>query len=578
MNEENRTASPFGDTKKAVFETDHLSIFAWFNKIKNSNLVLPKFQRMEVWGPNQRRELLQSIVEGVPIGSLLLLKAGGGLEFSWKPISGAEAKEKAITEYLLDGQQRLTTLWRAFTADYQRDAFFVQVEPDESTDPEDLPLIIRRRRYTKEGSDDIYPLWTFDAEKIHERGLVPVEQLNPLNAAPGKQWVDKIADGDDEKKKQLVFEEELDDKINHLHGAMKNFEIPYIALGSETDGDMVLTTFTRVNEQGTKLSTFDLMVAKLAHHEVDLHDRVKQLWEEVPALDRYLEIDDLDILRAAVLLQGKKPTQTKILDIDAAYLNDLWNDLVIGAKKSLSFLEEEGIYDAQRLPTETVLPFLFALWAKDVPEGGLQEGEAKGALRKYLWYAFFSDHFEAGSTNTLITQDYKAMSSYLNGNGNLVEVPCFQAELPDDEKLVDAGWPKKKSRLARAILALTLREGAKDLYTGSPVNPNNVSGREYHHLFPRAYLEKHGGEEEANKSLNVALITLKTNREISANNPKQYLEKVQEAENMDKDVLKHRLQSHLIPYESFMKEDYFTFLFDRANLVRQKLEELVQVK
>lgn len=60
---------------------------------------------------------LQSVVvEGLPVGSVLLLHPGGSEPlFRWRPLSGAPAEGKAPTEPVLDRQQRLTALWKAPT-------------------------------------------------------------------------------------------------------------------------------------------------------------------------------------------------------------------------------------------------------------------------------------------------------------------------------------------------------------------------------------------------------------------------------------------------------------------------------
>jgi len=63
--------------------------------------------------------------------------------------------------------------------------------------------------------------------------------------------------------------------------------------------------------------------------------------------------------------------------------------------------------------------------------------------------------------------------------------------------LKEAGWPKKKDRLARAILLLSLKEGAKDFADNSEINRKNIKTREYHHLYPNDFLKKRGLNEKA---------------------------------------------------------------------------------
>ncbi len=560
-------------SQKTTYNTDHLPISDWFTKIKNSKVVLPKFQRFEAWGPSEKRKLLQSIIEGVPIGSLLLLGKGGKLDFDWRSLTGAQGKEKRIESYLLDGQQRLTTLWRSFKDDYERDVFFIKIRPDDKTDMEDLPLVIRKRRWTKNGKT--YPLWTFKPKYIHERGLIPLTLVDPSEPLKGKEWVKKIAEDKDEETR-LIMDEELDGTINSIQNTIGKFEIPFIKLDSSTPPDMVITTFRRINEEGTKLSTYDLMVAKMAKVGEDLHNRAEKLKEEVPAFVDFMDVDDLDILRAAVLLKERKPTQNRILSIDPKYFIDKWDELVEGCEKSLSFLREEGIFDKKRLPSSPVLPLLFALWGQHITHGGEKEGIGRELLKDYIWRTFFSNHLAEGSTNTLVTNDFIQLKKYLNNKIELDEISYREGVLPDEERLLNAGWPKNKDRLARAILALSLKEGGLDIYSGEQVTSNNIGSRHYHHLFPKAYLKKLGYEsDDINKSLNVALITPKTNLQISGANPKDYLLKITDSVEMDEERLKNRLETHLIPFDPFIKEDYERFLKERAHLILDKLNKVI---
>jgi len=560
-------------SQKTTYNTDHLPISDWFTKIKNSKVVLPKFQRFEAWGPSEKRKLLQSIIEGVPIGSLLLLGKGGELDFDWRSLTGAQGKEKRIESYLLDGQQRLTTLWRSFKDDYERDVFFIKIRPDEKTDPDDLPLVIRKRRWTKNGKT--YPLWTFKPKHIHERGLIPLSLVDPSEPTKGKEWIKEIAEDKDEET-SLIIDEDLDGTINNIQKTIGKFEVPFIKLDSSTPPDMVITTFRRINEEGTKLSTYDLMVAKMAKVGEDLHDRAEKLKEEVPAFVDFMDVDDLDILRGAVLLQGKKPTQNRILSIDPEYFIEKWDELVRGCEKSLSFLREEGIFDKKRLPSRPVLPLLFALWGKHISYGGEKEGMGRELMKDYIWRTFFSDHLAEGSTNTLVTNDFIGLKKYLKNEIELDEIPYREGELPSQDRLLNAGWPKNKDRLARAILALSLKEGGLDIYSGEKVTSNNIGSRHYHHLFPKAYLKDQGYEsDDIDKSLNVALITPKTNLQISGASPKDYLLKITDSVEIDEGRLKDRLESHLIPYEPFIQEDYERFLKERANLIQKKLEKVI---
>ena len=83
--------------------------------------------------------------------------------------------------------------------------------------------------------------------------------------------------------------------------------------------------------------------------------------------------------------------------------------------------------------------------------------------------------------------------------------------------------------------------------------------------------------DQADTDLNAALITWKTNREISATSPREYLEDA--ADNMlDDQGLEDRHRSHLIPIEPFLEEDFDAFLQQRAEMVWQGMKALIEGK
>lgn len=84
--------------------------------------------------------------------------------------------------------------------------------------------------------------------------------------------------------------------------------------------------------------------------------------------------------------------------------------------------------------------------------------------------------------------------------------------------------------------------GAFDLADGQEITPSNVTCREYHHLFPMAYLSERGIDEfEASNALNCALVTWRTNRTIAAKEPLEYLRDRVEASSLGEADLRNRL-------------------------------------
>jgi hypothetical protein len=129
------------------------------------------------------------------------------------------------------------------------------------------------------------------------------------------------------------------------------------------------------------------------------------------------------------------------------------------------------------------------------------------------------------------------------------------------------------------------RDVAIDLIKPAPVTmtnllnlthtTSNLARREYHHLFPGAYLRGKGvPEEKIFLSLNCALVTWHTNRNISAKEPERYLAERRDGTDMGENEIRARLETHLIPYDEMVSGDYDAFLAKRASLIHAAMTKL----
>jgi uncharacterized protein with ParB-like and HNH nuclease domain len=85
------------------------------DQVRQNRIVLPQFQRDFVWPVAAVRRLLSSLLNGYPIGSLLLMENPGHYDF--RPLDGVPEKKRDEQETILvlDGQQRLTSIFRLFS-------------------------------------------------------------------------------------------------------------------------------------------------------------------------------------------------------------------------------------------------------------------------------------------------------------------------------------------------------------------------------------------------------------------------------------------------------------------------------
>lgn len=91
------------------FELDHL-----VKNIERGDIALPELQRPFVWPNRKVRDLLDSMLRGFPVGYLLFWVTGA--EPGARAI-GVDVKDQAVPRWLIvDGQQRLTSVYSVFTA------------------------------------------------------------------------------------------------------------------------------------------------------------------------------------------------------------------------------------------------------------------------------------------------------------------------------------------------------------------------------------------------------------------------------------------------------------------------------
>ena len=381
--------------------------------------------------------------------------------------------------------------------------------------------------------------------------------------------------------------------INDLRTSVREFNLPYLALPANTHKEVALDVFIKMNTSSVKLSTYDIVVA-LVEEETgkSLHEHVDALGAAVPRAADYADLPSL-VLDVVALRQDRSPSQAGYRGIDYARMVNEWDSVENGIRGMVTFLEEESIFDDQRLPSYTAIPIVAAL-GEHLPAQPDQLGNARHLLRRFLWKAFLTSRYEQSSvTNAL--QDYRGLRRVLTEGSGEESVPILNEEslpCPTKEMVLQADWPKRKSILGRGLLALMLKAGAEDLADGARATVTSITSknhpREYHHLFPASTLEDAEiPDDQIYRALNCALITWRTNRMISNKDPVAYLKERADSNALGEVELRRRLRTHFIPYSelavgyqgladedrrSRVKDDYTAFLDARAELLAEAAE------
>lgn len=547
--------------------------------IEQGQIVLPRFQRHEAWRNSQIVGLLENILRkpSLPIGALLILEIGDKEPFHSRPIVGAPQPSGRPMMHLLDGQQRMTALWRSLTANYDDLTVFVSLKP--SQPPEtldagevepDLPGIEIQKRWVHKG--ERRPLWADKAEEVFARDMIPIACLRPGRSGERAldEWLNGVRAVGQDPNPNLG-------RIYELRQRITGYTIPFLSLPVGTGRETALDVFIKMNTSASPLSAYDIVVAQLEEATGEsLHDKVRELLEATPFVAHYGDVED-HILSVSALLAGKPPLKQTYLEKEFGEdVARVWPQVKTGFARGIRFLQDEGIFGEKTLPSEVAVYLTCALWA-GVPEEGFDaEGNARTLIRKALWRCCFTDRYGKTAT-TRAFADYKALSAMISVSADGVTCELFDDKtypLPAAEELVLAGWPGRKDRLPRALLATSLRAGGLDFADGANASLENIKRREYHHIYPVDFLDGDRADGIANRALNCALVTWRTNRKIAAKSPKEYIEQRTQAADLGIDEVQHRLTTHLIPFEALVAGDYDGFLTERAKIMRPHIEAL----
>ena len=481
-------------------EARNRNIEDWYGKLQRGEIKLPRFQRHEAWDWKRISSLVNTITQNLPLGITLVLEVGEREPFVSRYLETAPHTGVRVFEHLLDGQQRLTALWRVLHNNYEWETYYVylpEFDVIEFQESETSFVYNRGRYYKKNGQK--YPLWCDDPNDCLKRGMIPTHLLKPEDIQNEiDQWLSEATarrkpDNSDEFEEFFNWKKSISDKIKDIRAVIKNYNLPYLSLPPSTDREVALEVFINMNTNSKPLSQYDIIVAEVESVKgQSLHGMVEELNIQYPLVQRYGSLSQM-ILNASALLQEKLPNQRGAWDMDKEQMVDNWETMTAGLNRMASFLQNEGIFDKERLPTNAVLAVISALFPY-IPEKGDEVGKHELLLKKYLWSAFFTDRYE-NSAATHAYYDYLALKGVITGAKkpksegyyNIGDVPIFKPEdysISDVDELLTAGWPKRDTIRGKGILAVACKLGSYDFATGHKVDSTNIKNMHYHHIYP----------------------------------------------------------------------------------------------
>lgn len=558
-----------------------------FARAERGELQLPDFQREYVWDVDRVRSLITSVLRGYPIGSLLALDTRNvPMRFRSRPLRGAPDTGREPGLVLLDGQQRLTSLYHAlrgsgvvpardFRGRLIERRFFVDVEAAAAGGAAPLPIesvfAVDTEGHVRShfGPDLGGPVTS--RETMVEHGVIPVSWL--LGAEGTNLLVDMAAQAQTPQRLAAV---------KAFHGAVVPqivaYSVPVVRIDRETSLDGVGQIFAHANVAGVQMDVFDLLGAlfSLQDESFDLGEHwegVDKQLREHPALDG---IERIEFLRAmSLLLTGRRGAAAghrgDILNISLPDYREHTAELVAAFGSAAEFLEQRCFITPEQVPYAAQIVSLAAIMARLAEDGEERGQDAVDRLNRWLWCGLFGELYGGHAPTTRSGADVDEVTPWVRGQTEKLPRTVENAALRQS-RLLSAG---PDSGVYRGVYALIMARGARDWRTGEAFNAETSERLEpgFHEVFPRGFCEAHGvAPQLAGSVLNRTPMGIRTKVLIENNGPKRYLPRLQSKSLMDDAEFDAMLAGHQLDPVLARASDHAGFFADRLSRFTEIIE------
>ena len=559
-----------------MFTTFSLSLKSLLNDVQSGKVQLPDFQRGWVWDEDRIAGLLASISRGFPVGAVMILLAGGEIRFKTRVVEGVcQSKASPAERFLLDGQQRLTSLYQALlhpdpvstqdTRGQKRPSWFyidMRRAVSDAADREDAVISVPENKKVTRDFGRETTLDVSSPEFEYQELMFPTEKLfDPLEWTLNytKYWEGRASlhpTGD-----PTGFFTRFN---NTVIKPFADYLLPVIQLEKETPKEAVCTVFEKVNTGGVPLNVFELATASFAAESEDFslrddwRDRRQRLYPSYGGVIQGIEGEHF--LQAIALLKTQEdrsrasnegqPTNRlpaiscKRRDILNMHLHDYqkWADKVEqGFRKAAAFLQSQFVFGRYNVPYNTQLVPLAALYVE--LGGELEPALAKEKLARWYWSGILGEVY-GGATETQSALDLEQVADYVRRG--IEPTLITQANFVPERLLT---LRTRNSAAYKGLYALQMKNGASDWRSNDSLSiaTYNNENIDIHHIFPVAWCrsteEKPAIPADIYDSvINKTPLSAATNRIIGGRGPATYLKRLQE--DMGNARLEQALEAH----------------------------------
>lgn len=522
----------------------HMKYLDLINDIDRGLVKIPQFQREFVWSKKQSAGLIDSILKGYPIGTFILWKTKETLRSvrSIGRIDLPESIEGDFVNYVLDGQQRMTSLFASLKG-----------------------VVIKRDEKKYEDFSEIY----IDLEANDDDDIVIIN-------------IDEKKEGSYIKLTELIYgrltvlvgkyDSKYHEKLDIYLERIKTYEFSTITV-SDAPIDVATEIFTRINVGGKDLSVFEIMCAKTYDQSrgFDLSEKYDELICRLETVN-YETISNSTVLQAVAVCLVKECNKKHVLKLDRNQVIDNWDEIINAFEHAVDYIRSfYRIPVSQLLPYKALLiPFTYFFYKnKEKPFGDMQK-----YLQDYFWRVVLNSRF-SGSLETKVAQDIKkVIDKILKG-----EKPIYDdiVNISEEHLSKNGGFSVGRAYIKGMLCILTAKQ-PQSFADGSLVNIDNswlkiASSKNYHHFFPKAYLRRMGEEDSyINHIANITIVDGFLNKgKISDKAPSVYMTTFSKINNNIEETMKTHLINDLNSFGVY-DDDYKKFFNNRIKAFKKELE------
>jgi hypothetical protein len=408
-------------------------------RVESGEIRVPDFQRKYVWKEKQVVELLESVYMGYPIGSLLFWRAASSqLRYDARRAYPMPAVSKARdpVSFLLDGQQRLTTLYGCLYLPENRrgvvDVFNVFFD-------------LRKR------------VFRHFADLDKQEGMVPLWSLfSPTSFLEVQRDLQTLPDG-----------ARLLDESVRLHSVFQEYIVPSVTIEKRPVNEVV-EIFERVNRTGTKLSSVDFMRAVTWSSGFDLGAQVDAVRRKVKRKGFALKPET--VVKAIAVALGTAPTPDAMLSlrsVPAARLNDGVAKAQRALLATIEFLKTE-----LKIFSESFVPYegQFLVLSKFLGDVGSSSQELRAEATRWFLAASLNESLRGKPDHVVASLVEKAELLAAGERGVLPTLLRVEQTELLKRRLI------RGKALATGVVAVMALNQPRSLFTGKEVAPSEFMG------------------------------------------------------------------------------------------------------